>query len=180
MKFRTAISLMLTGVLGSALALAQIQLTPEKGDALAFVKAAVDVAGNVQQQSLENFFAIYVDEQHWASAAKDGDLGPFFKLKQASPKPGRSGVCFFSEAKDTATCVYFDDKTAFGVVSVKAANGSAIPADSVAAAYKPVTKDMLEKSDKQWQYTILEGFTADDGVALTAYHVTKPNPLQPQ
>ena len=180
MKFRTVVSFALAGLLLSTLALAQTQLAPEKGEALAFVKTAADIAGNVQQQSLENFFAIYVDEQNWASAAKDGDLGPFFKLQEASLKPGRSGVCFFSQAKDTATCVYFDGKTAFGVVSVKAANGGAIPADSVAAAYKSVTKDMLAKSDKQWHFTKLDDFNADDGAALTAYQVTRPNPLLPQ
>jgi hypothetical protein len=178
MKFRTFASLILTGLLLSSLALAQTQLTPDKGDALAFIKAAADIAGNVQQQSLENFFGIYVDDQTWASAAKDSDLGPFFKLQQASPKPGRSAVCFFNEAKDMATCVYFDGKTAFGFISVKAANGGAIRADSVAAAYKPVTNDMLHKSDQKWEFKKLDGVNADDGTALTAYAVTRPNPLQ--
>src|SRR5579864_734372 len=178
MKFRTVTSLAVTALLVSALALAQTQLAPEKGDALSFVKTAANIAGNVQQQGLQNFVGIYVDDQNWAAAAKDGDLGPFFKLKEASPKPGRSGVCFFSMAKDTAICAYFDGKTPFGVVAVKAPNGGAIKADSIEPAYKPVTKDMLEKSDHEWQFTKLDGLNTDDGVALPAFQIGGPNPLQ--
>lgn len=159
----------------SSFALAQ--LAPEKDDALPFIKTAADVAGNVQQQSLANFTAIYVEEQKWADESKDGDLGPFLKLKDASAKPGRSAVCFFSQEKDAATCVYFDGKSPFGVVTVKSANGGAIPAGDVPAAYKPVSKDML-KGDHNWQFTKIQGINTDQGVALTAYQVGSPNPLQ--
>lgn len=160
----------------SSVALAQ--LSPEKDDALPFVKTAADVAGNVQQQSLESFIAIYVEEQKWADAAKDGDLGPFLKLEKASPKAGRSAVCFFSGGKDAATCVYFDGNSPFGVTAVKAANGGAIQANDIAAAYKPVSKDMLKKGDHNWQFTKLPGLNTDQGVALTAYQISGPNPLQ--
>lgn len=176
MKLRIVVSLILVGVVTSSLAMAQ--LSPEKDDALPFVKTAADVAGNVQQQSLEGFIAIYVEEQKWADIAKDGDLGPFLKLKEASPKAGRSAVCFFNEAKDTATCVYFDGNSPFGVTAVKAANGGPIQANDIAAAYKPVSKDTLKKGEHNWQFTKVPGINSDQGVALTAYQISGPNPLQ--
>jgi len=156
--------------------LASAQLAPENDDALPFVKTAADVAGNVQQQSLANFIAIFVEEQKWADVAKDGDLGPFLKLKEASPKAGRSAVCFFSQEKEAATCVYFDGKSPFGVVAVKAADGGAIQSGEIPGAYKPVSKDML-KGDHNWQFTKVP-LNTDQGVALTAYQVGSPNPLQ--
>ncbi|HEY6352185.1 MAG TPA: hypothetical protein VI636_22540 [Candidatus Angelobacter sp.] len=172
MKFRTVVSLMLTGVLLSALALAQNQPTPEKSDSLSLMKIAADVAGNVQPQSLEGFTGIYVDAQNWAAGAKDGDLGPFLKLKDVPAKAGRSAAFFFSAAKDAAICVYFDGKSPFGVVAVKAGSGGAIKADDISAAYKRVSKDMLKKGSQEYHFAE-GGITTDDGAALPGFQVTK-------
>lgn len=172
MKFRTAVSLIVTGVLLSALALAQSQSTPEKADPQFFMQTAANIAGNVQQQSLEGFTGIYVDDQNWAAAAKDGDLGPFMKLKDAPAKPGRTAAFFFSSAKDAAICVYFDGKSPFGVVAVKAASGGGIQAGDISAAYKPVSKDMLKKGSQEYHFTA-DQITTDDGAALPAFQITK-------
>lgn len=155
----------------SALALAQNKPSPEKADPLFFIKIAGDIAGNVQQQSLDSFIGVYVAEENWSSGEKDSDLGPFLKLKDAGAKPGRSASCFFNEAKDTAICVYFDGKTPFGVVSVKASGGP-IQAGDVSAAYKPVSKEMLKKGDHEWHFAQFQ-INADDGTALPGFQITK-------
>ncbi|HEY6252414.1 MAG TPA: hypothetical protein VI685_20865 [Candidatus Angelobacter sp.] len=170
MKLRTVVSLMLTGLLLSAMALAQNKPSPEKTDPLVFMKLAGDVAGNVQQQSLDSFLGIYVDEQSWASGAKDSDLGAFLKFKEA--KPGRSAAFFFNEAKDTAICVYFDGESPFGVVAVKAGSAGAIKADDISAAYKPVSKDMLKKGDQEWHFSQFQ-INSDDGTPLSGFQITK-------
>jgi len=162
---------MLTGVLLSALALAQTQAAPEKADPLSFMKIAAEVAGNVQQQSLEGFTGIYVDAQNWAAGAKDSDLGPFLKLKDVPAKPGRSAAFFFTAAKDAAICVYFDGKSPIGVAAVKASGGS-IKADDISAAYKRVSKDMLKKGSQEYHFTE-GGINTDDGTSLPGFQVSK-------
>lgn len=156
----------------SACAFAQNQPAPEKADPLFFVKTAADIAGNVQQRSLEGFLGIYVSEQNWGDGLKDGDLGPFLKVKEVEAKPGRSAAFFFTEAKDAAICVYFDGKSPFGVVAVKAGNGGSIQAGDIAAAYKAVSKDMLKKASQELQFNGIE-INSDDGAALPAFQITK-------
>jgi len=161
------------GVLGSALALAQTKPSPspDKADPLSLVKIAGDIAGNVQQQGLDTFLVIYVDDQTWPSGVNDGDLGPFLKTKEA--KPGRSAVFFFNQQKDAAVCVFFDGKTPFGVIAVKSASGASIQPGEVAPAYKPVTNEMLKKGDQEWHFKQIDAVNADDGKALAAFQVTK-------
>ena len=172
MKSRTVVYLLLTALVVAALATAQNQPAPEKPDPLFFVKIAVDVAGNVQHDSLDRFTGIYVSEQNWVDGTKDSDLGPFLKLKEAEAKPARSAAFLFSPEKDAAICVYFDGKSPFGVVAVKAGTTGSIQASDVAAAYKPFSKDMLKKGDQEWHFN--EGpVNTDDGVALPAFQVTK-------
>ena len=178
MKTKALISLLLTGTLISILATAQNQpATPAKTEAtdpLDFVKIAADIARNVQQGSVEGYFGIYVSEQNWAEGLKDGDLGPFLKVKEA--KPGRSVAFLFSGAKDKAVCVYFDGKSPFGVVAVQAAAGGSIKPDDISAAFKSVSKDMLKKSDQQLQFNPTD-LNTDDGVSLPAFLIAKPNPV---
>src|SRR5215831_7116636 len=111
-------------------------------DALPFIKTAATVASHVQHDTVNGSTGIYIDEEHWGAASRDGDLGPFVKVKEA--KAGRSVACLFSENKDSAVCVYFDGKTAFGLAAVKAPAGSKIEAEAVAAAFKPISKEMLK------------------------------------
>jgi hypothetical protein len=138
-------------------------------DALVFVKIAATVASNVQHDTVNGSTGIYIDEEHWGTASKDGDLGPFVKVKEA--KPGRSAACLFSESKDAAVCVYFDGKSAFGVAAVKAPAGSKIEAEAVAAAYKPVSKDMLKKGNEELNFRPAEVAT-DEGQPVPAFLVT--------
>jgi hypothetical protein len=143
----------------------------EKKDPLFFVKIAADVAGNVQTQSLNGFLGIYIDSQTWPSALKDGDLAPFVKLKEG--KAGRSAACLFSGEKDAAVCVFFDGDTPFGVTAAKAAASGKIEANDVAAAYKPITKDMLKKSDKALQFEAGD-LNTDDGAPIPGFQISIP------
>ena len=172
MKFRTVASLMLVGVLISALAQAQNPSTAEKAGPISFIKIAADIAGNVQPQSLDNFLGIYVSEQNWDAGSKDGDLGPFLKLKEAPAKPGRSAVFFFNEAKTVAIGVFFDGNSPFGVAAVKAGSGGTIQAGDIPGAYKPVSKDMLKKGEQEYHFAE-SGITTDAGVGLPAFQVSK-------
>ena len=177
MKTKALISLLLTGMLISVLAAAQTQpatTNNETTDPLDFIKTTADVARNVLQSNVEGYLGVYVSEQNWAAGLKDSDLGPFLKIKEA--KPGRSAAFLFTNSRDKAVCVYFDGKTPFGVVAVQAAAGGSIKPDDIAPAFKPVSKDMLKKSDQQLQFNSGDVNT-DDGVPLPAYQITKPNPV---
>jgi hypothetical protein len=172
MKSRVVVSAILAVMLVSAFAVAQNQPAPEKADPLFFVKTAADIDGNVQHESLAGYLGIYVSEQNWAAGLKDSDLGPFLKLKDAEAKPGRSVAFLYSTNKDAAICVYFDGKTPFGVVAVRAGAGGSIQAADIAAAYKSVSKDMLKKGDQEWHFEE-NPVNTDDGVSLPGYQISK-------
>lgn len=177
MKTKALISLLLTVMLVTVLATAQNQpatANTEKADPLDFVKIAADVARNVQQGSVDGYLGIYVSEQNWAEGLKDSDLGPFLKLKEA--KAGRSAAFLFTSAKDKAVCVYFDGKSPFGMVAVQAAAGGSIKPEDISAGFKPVSKDMLKKSEQQMQFNQTD-INTDDGVSLPAFLIAKPNPI---
>lgn len=171
MKLRVATSIILFSALTAAGA-AQNPASPgksEKKDPLFFVKIAVYVAGNVQHDTVNGSLAIYLDEQTWSAGLKDGDLGPFLKVKEA--KPGRSAVCLFSPAKDAAVCVYFDGDSPFGVTAVRAGASGKIEPSEISAGYKSVSKEMLKKSDDDLKFSQADVAT-DDGEPLPAFLVT--------
>ena len=145
------------------------KLSPDGKEAIPYVKMATDIALNVQQVALNNFLAVYVSYRDSDQAAKDGDLGPFMKIKDAEPHGGWSAVCFFSAKKDAATCVYFDEKKPFGVASVKASSGSKLADHS--AAYQHVTLQMRKKSDQRLDYAETT-VTTDYGAGLTGFQIT--------
>ena len=165
MRHKLLASVVLAGAFWAS-ASGQSPTAQEKKDPLSFVRIAAGVAYNVQPETVSGSVGIYIDEQNWASALKDGDLGPFIKIKEA--KAGRSAACFFPEAKDSAVCVYFDGDTPFGVAAAKASGGK-IEAEAIAASYKPVSKDML-KGSADLSFTPAE-ISADDGTALPAFVV---------
>ena len=174
MKSRVLVSVVFAGMLVAVFAAAQTLPTPQRSevqnaDTLYFIKIAADVTANLQQTS-DGRLAIFVSDQNWAEGLKDSDLGPFLKVKEA--KPGRSAAFLFTPAKDAAVCVYFDGKSAFGVVAVKAGAGGSIKADDITAAFKPITKEMLKKSDKEPHFNPTDVNT-DDGVSLPAFLVEK-------
>lgn len=174
MKFRTAIALFVAGACLSALAVAQNTTAPDKNsatkmDALAFVQTAADVAINLQYGSLNDHIGIYIDSKNWAAALKDGDLGPFLKAQEA--KPDRSASCFFHE-KDSAVCVYFDGEKAYGSAAAHAGANGKIEEKDIAAGYKKVTKELLEKSGVKLRFQEADGVNTDEGVPLPAYQVT--------
>jgi hypothetical protein len=180
MKSRVALAVFLLAALITVVARAQSPSSQpgaekaekaEKKDPLFFVKIAADIAGNVQTQSLNGYLAIYIDSQAWASALSDGDLGPFMKLKEG--KAGRSAACLISDARDAGVCVFYDGDTPFGVASVKAGASGKIEAKDVETAYKPVSKEMLKKSEKELHFEPGD-VAADDGQTLPAFQVSAP------
>src|SRR5215467_505577 len=104
MKSRVLVSLLFAGLLAAAQSQPSTQNTEAQNtDPLYFVRIAADVTVNVQQLG-EGRLGIYVSDKNWAEGLKDGDLGPFLKIKEA--KPGRSAAFLFNQAKDLAVCVY--------------------------------------------------------------------------
>jgi hypothetical protein len=152
----------------AGLAMAQDKPGAEKKDPLPLVKVATNVATNSQHQDLNGFLVIYVDAKSWASGLKDGDLGPFLKLKEE--KPGRSAVLFFSSDKDSAIGVFFDGDSPVGVTAAKAKNGK-IEASDISAGYKPVLKEMLKETGQEFQFTPGDVAT-DDGQPVQGFQIT--------
>jgi hypothetical protein len=168
MKLRMIAPYVIATLLISGLATGQSKPDSEKKDPLSLVKIAANVVSNSQHQDLNDFLVIYVDQESWAAALKDSDLGPFLKLKET--KPGRSAVLFFSPDKDVAMSVFFDGESAFGVTAAKAKNGK-IEASDISSAYKPVSKDMLKETGQEFQFTKGD-IATDDGQPLTGFQIT--------
>jgi hypothetical protein len=169
MKSRTAISLVLIALFVSGVAQAQSQASQEKSDPQSLIQNAITVASNTKHPDLSGYLAIYISPDNWAAGLKDGDLGPFLKLKEG--KPGRSVVFLFSQSKDSAICVYFDGAAAIGVTSAKAGADGKIADKDISGEYKDVTKEMLKETG---QPVHLESgdISTDDGVPLPAYQIT--------
>jgi hypothetical protein len=158
-------------LIASQAAQAQHKLDADGKEALPYVKMAADIALNIQQGSLNNFLAVFVSYRDSDQAAKDGDLGQFMKIKQAVPHGGWSAVCLFSSKKDSAVCVYFEEKTPFGVAAVKA--GADGKLGDAAAAYQHVTRDMRAKNEQKLNFAETT-VTTDYGAGLTAFQITTP------
>ena len=152
---------------------AQNQPGQAESDPLFFVKIAANVAGNVQHETVAGSLGMYISEQNWAAGLKDGDLGPFLKVKEG--KPGRSAACIFSQDKDSAVCVYFDGNTPFGVAAVKAGTSGKIEPGDISAAYKPISKDVLKKGSGELTFGPTD-LSMDDGQPLPAFIVTTAKP----
>jgi hypothetical protein len=170
MKFKMTALLALVTCLVSEFAIAQNQASTEKSDPLVLVQIAANLAGNSQHQNLDGYIAIYVDAEKWEAGLKDGDLGPFLKVKDK--KAGRSAVFFFSQSKDTAIVVYFDGGTAFGMTAVKASASGKIEASDISAGYEAVTEEMLKANGQKFHFEAAP-INTDDGESLTAYVITK-------
>ena len=169
MKFKMIALAVLLVLLVSGLATAQGQGGPEN-DPLAFIKTAINVANNTKYQNVDGHLAIYIGPEKWAAALKDGDLGPFLKLKEA--KPGRSAVFILSVSKDTAVGVYFDGGTPFGMTAVKAGSNGKIEPGDISAGYKAITSEMLKATGKEFSFEAVP-INTDDGDSLTAYLIAK-------
>ena len=174
MKLKVLAFVMLAGALAAAASVQnetnqEKSRSKDKNDPLSFIKVAADVAGNVQRETVNKSLGLYVAEGNWASGLNDGDLGPFLKLKEA--KPGRSAACLFTQAKDSAVCVYFDGQSPFGVVAVKAGANGGIPPQAISAAYKAISKEML-KHTAELTFTPTT-LATDEGQELPAFLVTR-------
>jgi hypothetical protein len=169
MKFQVIAPFLAVALLVPAFAAAQNKIDTETKDPLPLVKIAANVASSVQDQNLSGFIAIYIDSQSWASGLKDGDLGPFLKLKDA--KPGLSAVLIFSPEKDTAIAVFFDGDSVIGATSAKAKSGKIDAADI--SPVKPVAKEALKDKLQDWEFTKGDVAT-DDGQSVPAFQISSP------
>ena len=149
--------------------LGQHKLDQDGKQALPYVKIAADIARNVQPDSLNNFVAIFMSYRDSDQALQDDDLAPFMKIKKAPPVGFWSSVCFFSAKKDSAICVYFDQKRPFGVVAIKAGPNGKL--GDPAASYREVSQDMLARNEHKLNFeeTIIQ---TDTGSGLTGFRVT--------
>jgi hypothetical protein len=156
-------------LMAPSVALGQHKLDADGKEALPYVKIAADVARNVQENSLNNYLAIFITYRDSDQARQDDDLAPFFKIKQAEPTSYWSTVCFFSAKKDAAICVYFDDKKPFGVTAVKAGPNGKL--GDAAASYRKVSPEMLAKNDHKLNFeeTLIQ---TDTGAGLTGFRVS--------
>jgi hypothetical protein len=152
---------------------AQDQPGKAESDPLFFVKIAANVASNVQHETVEGSIGMYISDQNWAGGLKDGDLGPFLKVKEG--KPGRSAACLFAQDKGSGVCVYFDGNTPFGVAAVKAGASGKIEPGDVSGAYKTVSKDVLKKGTEELTFGHAD-LAMDDGQTLPAFTVTTAKP----
>ena len=169
MKFRVIAPFVAAALLLSGMAAAQNKPAADKKDPLLQVKTASNIAANSQQQDLDAFLAVYVGPESWASALKDGDLGPFLKVKEQ--KAGRSAVLFFSDKKDTGICVFFDGDSAFALTAATAKSGK-LEASDISSGVKPVTKEMLKDSGQDYVFNGTDVAT-DDGDRLTGFQITR-------
>lgn len=149
---------------------AQHKLSPDGKEAMPYVRMATDVALNAQAGSLNNFLAVYVSYRESDQAARDADLGPFMKIKDAAPHGGWSAVCLFSPKKDSGTCVYFEEKNPVGMVAAKAgADGKMGDLGS----YQRVTREMRGKNEQKLNFNETT-VTTDYGAQLTGFQITAP------
>jgi hypothetical protein len=145
---------------------------PTKEDpGLRYARMAYNVANSTQHQSLEGYLAVFVDDKSWTTLSKDGDLGPFLKLKEQ--KAERRMVYFLGSPDGLRVVVYFDGPSATDVASFTPAPVAKISADLL----KPVPKETLKANDAAagWMFT-REDVTSDDGDPVPAYRITKPEP----
>lgn len=167
---KTSFALILSAfLLAPAAGVAQHKLDADGKQALPYVRIAADVARNVQQDSLNNFVAVFISYRDSDQALQDDDLAPFVKIKEAKPVSFWSTVCFFSAKKDAAICVYFDEKRPFGVVAIKAGPNGKLGDPS--GAYKAVSKEMLVKNEHKLNFQETNVQT-DTGAGLTGFQVT--------
>jgi hypothetical protein len=168
MKIRLAIVLVAL-VLAPGVVLGQHKLDADGKEALPYVKIAADVARNVQQDSLNNFVAIFITYRDSDQALQDDDLAPFMKIKKAEPMSFWSSVCFFSAKKDAAICVYFSEKKPFGVTAIKAGPNGKL--GDPTEAYRKISADMLAKNEHKLSFEEI-AIQTDTGTGLTGFRVT--------
>lgn len=167
---RTAL-IFLSLLIASSSALAQHKLDADGKQAIPYVRTAIDVALNAEAGSLNNFLAVYVSYRDSDQAAKDGDLGPFMKLKDASPHGGWSAVCLFSPKKDSGTCIYFEEKNPVGMAAAKA--GADGKLGDPAGSYRRLAREKRSKSELKLNFNEIT-VTTDYGAQLTGFQITAP------
>ena len=177
------ISCLVVALLLASLAVAQGQPAkdqPSKGQpskdqpsqediGIRYARMALNVASLTQHQSMDGYLAVFVDDKSWTKLTKDGDLGPFLKLKEQ--KAERRMVYMLPNSPDgLRVVVYFDGPAATGVAAFTPGPDAKIDADAV----KPVPKETLKAVDAAGGWTFdREDVTSDDGDPVPAYRIAK-------
>src|ERR1700730_6181224 len=95
-----------------------------------YARMALNVASLTQHQSMDGYLAVFVDDKSWTKLTKDGDLGPFLKLKEQ--KAERRMVYMLPNSPDgLRVVVYFDGPAATGVAAFTPGPDAKIDADAV-------------------------------------------------
>jgi len=175
LRYIIGMKLLMTALLICATSIASFAQTknpaPPRDNPLSLVDTAVTITLRTQQQNFDGFVAVYISPENWDAALKDGDLGPFLKLKEK--KPGRSAVVVVPPNANTeasTVCVYFDGDKALGVTAAHSKDGAKPSAGDIANAYKAVNNAMTEK--KGLEFELEPGqVSTDDGGQLPAYTI---------
>ena len=136
---------------------------------LIFVTTAARVISNLQHQTLAGYTAAAIDQKIWTPLLKDGDLGPFLKLKE--PKPELRAVILILNAKTSMTfCVYFNAFTPIGIAIVQPNPAGKIDPSEVASSYKSVPKEAVREGEEEL-YFISGEIRSDDDQPISAYKI---------
>jgi hypothetical protein len=156
----------------ASFAVAQNQEQSSKEDSgLRYARLAFNAASLTQHQSLEGYVAVFIDDKSWTTLSKDGDLGPFLKLKEQ--KAERRMVYFLGSPEALRVVVYFDGSSATDVAAFKPGPDAKISADLL----KPVPKETSKANDDAAAWTFVrEDVNSDDGDPIPAYRITKAEP----
>jgi hypothetical protein len=139
-----------------------------------YVGVAANIVRNVNNDSVNGYNAAFFHQENWASGQKDSLFGPFLSLQEA--KMNRAAVCLFSSSQNEAACVFFQDEAPYGALTVKTEMGHPFDAKAVAAAYKPITSDMIKEGNYNFKY-IKSLIAMDDGTMVKSFYLTEvPNP----
>ncbi len=136
------------------------------------VRAAAAIAYNLQHDSLDYFNGFILHNDAWHNALQDSLFGAF--LAAQDEKPGRQLVCVMSELYNDATCVYFQDRDAYGYVSLKVDSGHKYTVEEVKAAYRAVTPALRQFPAGKGKIKIIEGqYELDNKTMIPADIITE-------
>ncbi len=138
------------------------------------VRLTADAAHQLNRDSLASYSATYFDEAAWRSGLTDSIFGPL--LHAQDPAPGRSAACILSPEFNDAICLFFQDSTPYGYLTLEVKPGLDFTAAGAKAAYAPVTPTIIGTHSFTYQFEA-GNISLDDGTALTSYLVVKESKL---
>lgn len=138
------------------------------------VRLTADAAHQLNHDSLTSYSATYFDEAAWRSGLTDSIFGPLLHAQE--PAPGRTAACILSAEFNDAVCLFFQDGTASGYLSLQVKPGQDFTPAAAKAAYAPISPAILGTHSFTYQFEA-GSISLDDGTAITSYLVVKENKL---